>query len=69
MTQFFLSVHQEKKMSHFDINSWVIDGTKFRPKFLDQNDNFFSQCTERKNWVIFILIVKSLVELKFDSTF
>ena len=53
MIQFFLSMHREKKMSHFDLKSWVSGETKIRLNFLGQNDSIFlSQCTERKNWVI-----------------
>ena len=42
MTQFFLSVHQEEKLSHFDLKSWVTGGTKIRPNFLGQNEFFLS---------------------------
>ena len=70
MTQFFLSVHREKKLSHFDLKSWVTGGIKIRPNFFRSKWlNFFAQCTEGKNWVILILKVESLAELKFDSTF
>ena len=69
MTQFF-SVHQEKKLSHIDLKSWVTGGTKIRPNFLGQNDSLiFAQCTKGKNWVILTLKVESLAELKFDLTF
>ena len=37
----------------------------FRLKWL----NFFSQCTERKNWVLLTLKVESLAEPKFDPNF
>ena len=70
MTQFFLSVHREKKLSHFDLKSWVTGGIKIRPNFLGQNDSIFSlSATREKNWVILTLKVESLAELKFDPTF
>ena len=70
MTQFFRSVHQEKKLSHFDTKRWDTGGTKIRPNFLGQNDYiFFAQCTKRNNLVILTLKVESLGELKFDPSF
>ena len=48
MTQFFLSVHRLKTLSHFDLKSWVTGGTKIWPNFLSQTDYFFSQCSEKK---------------------
>ena len=48
MTQFFLSVHQEKKMSHSDLKSWVTGGIKIRPNFLGQNDSIFSLIAPRE---------------------
>ena len=48
MTQFFLSVHQEKKLSHFDLKSWVTGGTKIRPNYLGQNDSIFSLSAPRE---------------------
>ena len=41
MTHFFLSVHQEKKMSHFDLKSWVTGWTKNLSNFFGQNDSIF----------------------------
>ena len=38
MTQFFRSVHREKKLSHFDPKSWVTGGTKIWLNFVGQND-------------------------------
>ena len=35
----FLSVHREKKFSHFDLKSWVTGGIKIQPNFLGQNDS------------------------------
>ena len=70
MTQFFLSVHQEKKLIPFNLKSWVTGGTKIRHNFLGQNDqNFFLSVHREKNWVILTLKVESLVELKFDPIF
>ena len=48
MTQFFLSVHQEKKLSHFNHKSWVTGGTNIRPNFLGQNDSIFSLSAPKK---------------------
>ena len=60
MTQFYLSAHQEKKLSHFDLKSWVTGGLKFdlksvvtggikiRPNFLGQNDSIFSISAPRE---------------------
>ena len=48
MTQFLLSVHQEEKLSHFDVNRWVTGGTKIWHNFLDQMIQFFALSTERK---------------------
>ena len=48
MTQFFLSVHWEKKLTHFDLKSWVTGGTKIRPDFLGQNDSIFSLSAREK---------------------
>ena len=46
----FFWVHWEKKMSHFDLQSWVTGGTKIWPNFLGQNYLIFSsQCNEKKN--------------------
>ena len=58
MTQYF-SVHREKKLSHFDLKSWVTGGIKIRPNFLGQNDSIFSLSAPReklnhfvpKSWV------------------
>ena len=43
MTQFFLSVHQEKKLSHFDLKT---------PNFLGQNDSIFRLIHREKYFVI-----------------
>ena len=48
MTQFFLSVHREKKLSHFDLKIWVTGGIKIRPNFLGQNDSIFSLSAPRE---------------------
>ena len=48
MTQFFLSVHQEEKFSHFDLKSRVTGGTKIRPNFLGPNDSIFSLSASRE---------------------
>ena len=40
MTQFFLSVHK-KKLSNFDLKSWVTGGTKIQQNFLGQNDSIY----------------------------
>ena len=48
MIQFFLSVHREKKLSHFDLKSWVTGGIKIRPNFLGQNDSIFSLSAPRE---------------------
>ena len=37
-----------KKLSHFDLKSWVTDRTKIRPNFLGQNDSIFSLSAPRK---------------------
>ena len=85
MTQCFLSVHWERKMSHFNLKSWVefyfrqwVKSLNFwgqifvssatqllRSKWL----NFFSRCTERKNWVILTKKVGSNFSSASDSTF
>ena len=65
MTQFFRSVHREKKMSHFDPESWVTGGTKIRPNFLSQNDSIFSLSAPREEIESFW----PRGELKFDPTF
>ena len=48
MTQFFLSVHGEKKLSHFDLKSRVTGGIKIRPVFLGQNESNFSLSAPRE---------------------
>ena len=48
MTQFFLSVHREKKLSHFDLKNWVTGGTKIWPNFLGQNDSIYSLSSQRE---------------------
>ena len=53
MTQFFLLVHWAKKISHFDLKSWVEFKFCQWLNCLSQNDSIFSiGATERKNWVI-----------------
>ena len=49
MTQSFLSVHQEKKLSHFDLKSWVTGEIKIWYIFLGQNDSIFSLSAPREN--------------------
>ena len=49
MTQFFLSVHREKKLTYFDLKSWVTGGTKIWPGKVN-------------NWRIFESIWLSCVE-------
>ena len=48
MSQLFLSVHREKKLSHFDLKSWVTGGIKIRPNFLGQNDTIFRSVHREK---------------------
>ena len=48
MTQYFRSVHQEKKLSHFDPKSWGTGGTKIWPNFLGQNDWIFRSVHREK---------------------
>ena len=48
MTQFFLSVHREKKLSHFVLKSWVTGGIKIRPNSLGQNYSIFSLSAPRE---------------------
>ena len=48
MTQFFRSVHREKKRSHFDTKNSITGRTKIRPKFLGQNDLVFSISAPRE---------------------
>ena len=48
MTQFFLSVHREKKLSHFVLKSGVTGGIKIRPNFSSQNDSIFSLSAPRE---------------------
>ena len=64
MTQFFLSVHREKKSSHFDINSWV--EFWFRQLLRSKLLNFFSLCTKRKK--IDSFWPKKLSHLSWDET-
>ena len=42
MTQFFLSVHRDKKLSQFDLKIWVKFYFRQWLNFLGQNDSFFS---------------------------
>ena len=49
MTQFFVSVHQEEKLSHYDLKSWVTGEIKIRHIFLGQNDSIFSLSAPREN--------------------
>ena len=44
----FLSVHREKKFSHFDYKSWVTGGIKIQPNFLSQNDSIFRSVHREK---------------------
>ena len=37
-----------KKLSHFDLKSWVTGGTKIRPNFLCQNDSIFFLSVHRE---------------------
>ena len=53
MAQYFLSVHREKKLSHFDLKSWVTGGTIFWPGKVS-------------NWRIFESIWLSMLS-PFDS--
>ena len=48
MTQFFLSVHWEKKLSHLDLKSWVEFCFHQWLNFLGQMTQFFYRCTEKK---------------------
>ena len=70
MTQFLLSVHREKKLSHFDPKSWVIGRNKIRPSKvsnwrifesirLSMFSQFGSQC-----WVNLTLIIESIKPFK-----
>ena len=63
MAQFFLSVQREKKLSHFDLKSWVTGGTKIWSNFLGQNDSIFLSVHREKKKVILTLKVESLAEL------
>ena len=53
MTQFFLSMHREKKLSHFDLKGWVRCGIIIRPGKVS-------------NWIIFESIGLSMLS-QFDS--
>ena len=44
----FLSVHREKKFSHFDLKTWVTGRIKIQPNFLGQNDSIFSLSAPRE---------------------
>ena len=46
--EIFLSVHQEKKFSHFDPKTWVTGGTKIWHNFLGQNDSIFCSVHREK---------------------
>ena len=48
MTQFFRSVHKEKKLSHFVLKSWVAGGAKILPNFLGQMTQFFRSVHKEK---------------------
>ena len=48
MTQFFLSEHREKKLSHFDLKSWVTGGIRILPNFVRQNDSIFHSVHREK---------------------
>ena len=63
MTQFFLSVHQEKKLSHFDPKSWVTGGTEIWPNFLAKNDWIFRSVHREKKLSHFDIKSESLAEL------
>ena len=61
MTLCFLTVHREKKFSHFDLKSWVIGGIKIQPNFLGQNDTiFFCELShfDLKSWVTGGIIIR-----------
>ena len=60
MTQFFLSVHREKKLSHFDLKSWVTGGTIIQNILLSQNDSIFLSVHREKKF--------SLLDLKSSVT-
>ena len=50
-------------MSHFDLKIWNTGGTKIWPKFLGQNDSFFSVIALReKKWVILTYKIELLTE-------
>ena len=44
----FLSVHREKKLSHFDLKSWVTGRINIRPNFLGQNESIFCSVHREK---------------------
>ena len=44
----FLLVHREKKLSNFDLKSWVAGGIKIRPNCLGQNDSIFRSMHREK---------------------
>ena len=70
MTQFFLSVHQEKNWVILTLKVESLAELNFDPIILGQNDlSISAQCTERNNWVILTPKVESLAELKFNLTF
>ena len=54
MTQFFLSMHREKKLSHFNTKSWVAGGTKIWPKKLTLGELKF----DLKTWVTGGIIIR-----------
>ena len=44
----FFQCIERKKLSHFDLKSWVTGGTKIRLNFLGQNDSIFSLSAPRE---------------------
>ena len=48
MTQFFRSVHRDKKLSHFHSRSSVTAGIKIRHNFLGKNDSIFPLSAPRE---------------------
>ena len=64
-------MHREKKLSHFDLKSWVTGEIKIRLNYLGQNDLIFSLSArgEKIESLILSLKVESLAELKFDPIF
>ena len=52
----FFSVHREKKLSHFDLKSWVTDRTKIQilvppvTQVLGQNDSIFLSVHREKKF-------------------